>query len=178
MILWKPITEWAVWIAIVAILYSQIGSFDKEIAEYAFGATGWPLALCVGTVLGATGQLAYQVLSRSGESAATDDAGSDAEAKLTGLRWLQRIAIFALPLLYLYLVPYVGFYLATPIFIVLLLLILEVKSPAAVVGVTVVVYGLVLFLFTRFFFVALPTGRITAFYDINNSIIGLARAGM
>ena len=175
---WKPIVEWAIWIVIAGIVYIQMGSFDKEIAEYAFGATGWPIALCIGVVLGASGQLANQLLSANADDVEHQDNDIPASSRLSHWRLIQRVAIFVLPLIYLFLVPYVGFYLATPVFVIALLLVLEVSAPLAIIGVTVVVYGLVLLLFTRFFFVALPTGRIAAFYDLNNAIIGLVRTGM
>ena len=74
--------------------------------------------------------------------------------------------------------PSIGFYVATPVFILGLLLLLEVTSPAALLLVTTVVYSLVLLIFTRFFFVALPVGGIQWFYDINNAIISIVRAGL
>jgi hypothetical protein len=53
-----------------------------------------------------------------------------------------------------------------------------VTSPAALLLVTTVVYSMVLLIFTRFFFVALPVGGIEWFYDINNAIISIVRTGV
>lgn len=183
-----PFVEWAIWIAVLAWVFWQTQRFDREIAQYAFGAAGWPRALCIAAALGATGQLIYRIAEiRRGrapvpestvpESAAPESAAPDGQRP--GL-WqsAKHLPIFIFPLIYLYLVPSVGFYVATPFFILGLLLILEVRSLRALLGVTCVVYGLVLLLFTRFFYVALPVGRIEAFYDINNAIIGIARYGM
>jgi hypothetical protein len=183
--LWKPLAEWLLWIVLALVVYSQTGAFDQEIAEYAFGAAGWPRALCIAVVVGATGQLGYRILSirRGGETEVADEVGADIDdaerpIRLKGWRLVQRLGIFVFPLLYLYVTPSLGFYVTTPVFILGLLLLLEVKSPIAIATVTVVVYGLVLLIFTRLFYVALPVGRIEAFYDVNNAIIGIARYGL
>ena len=183
-----PFVEWAIWIAVLAWVFWQTQRFDREIAQYAFGAAGWPRALCIAAALGATGQLIYRIAEiRRGRTAVPESAVPETAAPESAAPEGQRpglwqrakhLPIFIFPLIYLYLVPSVGFYVATPFFILGLLLILEVRSLKALLGVTCVVYGLVLLLFTRFFYVALPVGRIEAFYDINNAIIGIARYGM
>ena len=188
-----PVVEWAIWIAVLAWVFWQTQRFDREIAQYAFGAAGWPRALCIAAALGATGQLIYRIAeirrSRAAgpeaalpesavpETAAPEPAAPEGPRPALWQR-AKHLPIFIFPLIYLYLVPSVGFYVATPFFILGLLLILEVRSLRALIGVTCVIYGLVLLLFTRFFYVALPVGRIEAFYDINNAIIGIARYGM
>ena len=183
-----PVVEWAIWIAVLAWVFWQTQRFDREIAQYAFGAAGWPRALCIAAALGATGQLIYRIAEiRRGHAAGPESTVPETaapepaapEGQRPGL-WqrAKHLPIFIFPLIYLYLVPSVGFYVATPFFILGLLLILEVRSLRALLGVTCVIYGLVLLLFTRFFYVALPVGRIEAFYDINNAIIGIARYGM
>ena len=172
--------EWAIWIAVLTWVFWQTQRFDREIAQYAFGAAGWPRALCIAAALGATGQLIYRIAEiRRGHTGTPESATPAAEGKRPGLwQCAKHLPIFIFPLIYLYLVPSVGFYLATPFFILGLLLILEVRSPLTLLGVTSVIYSLVLLLFTRLFYVALPVGRIEAFYDINNAIIGIARYGM
>lgn len=180
--LWKPITEWTIWMVLGIVIYSLTGAFDQEIAEYAFGAAGWPRALCIAVFIGATGQLGYQVLgmSRGGDAPAADDAGAAVQqpARLSGWRVAQRLGIFVFPLIYLYVTPSIGFYVSTPVFILGVLLLLEVRSPVALATVTCVVYGLLLVVFTRFFYVALPVGQAPPFYDINNAIIVFARTGL
>ena len=166
--------EWAIWIGLAAFAWAQTGRFDEPIAEYRYGASGWVKGLCIAMALGATGQLALALTGRGGLVAETARRAERVPAR----RWAQRIGIFVLPLVYLYAMPTVGFYVATPVFIVLLLLLLEVWRPLTILAVTGVVYGLVLAIFTRFFYVALPTGSAPPFYDWNNAIIGFARWGM
>lgn len=171
--------EWLAWVSLAGLAYSQTGFFDQPIKEYAFGASGWPRVLCLAVIAGASGQLILQILARRrGDLPAGGEPGN-AIAKPAGIRNLaQRAGIFLLPLIYLYAMPSVGFYVATPVFVVCLLLLLEVRSPTAIATVTAVVCSLVLLVFTRLFFVALPTGSIEAFYAVNNAVISAVRTGM
>lgn len=90
---------------------------------------------------------------------------------------MHRLAIFCWPFVFLYITPKLGAYLSVPIFIVGLLLLLGVRKPKPIALVLIVVYGLTLLIFTRFFFVALPLGNEYLFYDINVAIIEFARIG-
>lgn len=175
----KPVLEWLFWLALAALVYSLTGRFDEPIAEYRFGASGWPRALCVALVIGATGQLIYKLSRKQASGNEPDSLDPEAEPQSLSLgAKLQRFGVFAAPFIYLYLTPQIGFYVSTPLIILAILLLLEVRSLKALAGVTFVVYGLVLLIFTRFFYVALPVGRIEAFYDLNNWIIVLVRTGM
>jgi hypothetical protein len=169
----KPLTEWLIWVAIAAFAYSQTMTFDKVIPDYPIGPTGWPRTIGWLIVAGATGQLLYNLLgAREAEVEAVQRRRDGA------LKIAQRLSVFLLPFVYLYLTPRIGFYVSTPVFIVALMLLLEVRSIVAIVGVTATVYGLILLIFTRFFFVALPNGNLDGFYELNNAIIGIARFGM
>ncbi|WP_026379230.1 tripartite tricarboxylate transporter TctB family protein [Afifella pfennigii] len=163
--------------AIAGLAYSQTRFFDEDIANFSFGATGWPRAICLLIALGATCQLVYKLAGR-GEEAEEPSSATGAATQDGGHRLAQRAAIFVLPFVYLYVTPLIGFYVATPVFIVALLLLLEVRSPLVIAGVTGIVYILILLIFTRFFYVALPNGRLDGFYEFNNAIIAIARTGL
>ena len=170
-----PFIEWAIWVGIAALAWAQTGRFNEEIAEYKYGASGWPKGLCIAMIVGATGQLLLRLV----QGPPADDDNKAAEARsLSAWRWIQRIGIFVLPLIYLYFMPTLGFYVSTPIFIAVLLILLEVKNPLTILTVVAIVYGLILALFTRFFYVALPTGSEPPFYDWNNAIIEFVRIGV
>ncbi|MCY4460849.1 MAG: tripartite tricarboxylate transporter TctB family protein [Albidovulum sp.] len=174
---WRSFAEMAVWLLICGIVYSQTGLFDREIPDYEFGATGWPRALCIAAAFGAVAQFCLQrIVARR----APENANAKSGAK-SGGDWrtlAQRAAVFVFPLLWLYLAPRVGFYISAPFFVAGMLLLMEVRSPVNLFAVTAAIYALVLLFFTRLFFVALPVGRIEAFYDVNVAIIGLARIGL
>ena len=185
----RAVLEWLAWTTIAGVAFLQVGNFNREIADYAFGADGWPLAICAAIVLGATLQLAFR-LSREYRSASrqtdgTDDAGLGSSpsggtggSSGTARPSLQFVAIFLLPFVYLFLVPRLGFYVMTPFFIVALLFLMQVRSLVTLVLVTASAYGIALLIFTRFFYVALPVGRIEPFYGINNAVIALTRTGL
>ncbi len=174
----KSVLEWLFWLLLAGTAYSLTGNFDTEIAEYKFGASGWPKVLCAALALGATAQLIYKLTRKAPEARETEETSQVSAPGLSLRAKLQRLGVFLAPFLYLYVMPEIGFYVATPLFILAVLLLLEVRSLKALVCVTLAVYGLVLLIFTRFFYVALPVGRIEAFYDMNNWIIGLVRIGM
>ncbi len=171
----KPLGEWLIWVAIAAFAYSQTRNFDKVIPDYPIGATGWPRAICWLIFAGATGQLLSKLLVGPEAEAETETVRQTQDG---ALKTAQRVAIFLLPFVYLYVTPKFGFYVATPFFVVALLLLLQVRSIVAIIGVTAVVYGLILLIFTRLFFVALPNGSLDGFYELNNAIVRIARIGM
>lgn len=169
-----PFLEWGIWVGIALLAWAQTGRFDEEIAEYRYGASGWPRGLCIAMIAGASGQLLLRLV----QGPARDNDEDTESQEMSFWRWIQRIGIFVLPLVYLWFMPTLGFYVSTPVFIAILLILLEVKNPLTILTVVAIVYGLVLALFTRFFYVALPTGSEPPFYDWNNAIIEFVRIGV
>ena len=90
----------------------------------------------------------------------------------------QKIAIFGLPLCYLWAMHRIGFFVATPLFILLYLYVLEVRNWRHLLGVIFIVLALIFFVFVRLFYVAVPVGAWEAFYSINNEIITYIRIGL
>jgi hypothetical protein len=172
----RPVLEWLFWIILVALYAQQTSFFDEVLQNYRLGATGWPRALCVVAVIGATGQLATRLLAiHRGTSAVLDSI--DGSVRKNWQQTAQNIAIFGFPFCFLYAVPSIGFYVAAPLFILGLLLLLGVRKPLTIALVVAIVYGLFLVIFTRFFYVALPVGSIPFFYDANVAIIEFTRYG-
>ena len=185
----RPVFEWLVWTAIVTVAFLQTGNFDREIADYAFGADGWPLAICTAIFIGATLQLAFRLQQNWRSSSGRVDGIAEASSSAKRLvkseddrgsikPSLQLASIFLLPFVYLVLTPRLGFYVTTPFFILGLLLLMQVRSLAALALVTASAYGIALLIFTRLFYVALPVGRVEPFYDINNAIVAFVRTGL
>ncbi|MFN3208183.1 MAG: tripartite tricarboxylate transporter TctB family protein [Roseovarius sp.] len=171
----RYLAEWAAWAILIGIYYQQTTYFQSHIENYDFGAASWPRVIALAALAGATFQLALQIHRlRSGQP--TD------EVERLGIRvparaWLHRSAIFLWPFVFLYLAPRIGAYVAVPVFVLGLLLLLGVRRIKPLILVVAVVYGLMLVIFTRYFYVALPIGAEGLFYNINVAIIEFARIG-
>lgn len=168
--------EWGLWVGLAAAAYWLTFDFDEPLGVYAFGASGWPRFILACILVGATLQLVVALVRRPAEDLPAppeDGAGAAQPASPVSLRLL---AIFGLPLVYLFLLPGAGFFVTTPLFVLAFLWILEVRRPPALIGVTAVVYGLVLLIFTRLFYVALPVGNWPGFYDANTWVVVAVRS--
>lgn len=178
------IFEFSFWAVVTIILWWQTSLFaDETIAEYAFGADGWVKIVLLGIMLGASGQLLIGVLAaRGGKPASTPAPKIHPKTYIAKLLHfnstrLQTALIFIAPLIYLFLMQRLGFFFLTPFFIIAYLWILEVRKWHYLLLVAAAVYGVVLLIFTRIFYVALPVGSWEIFYNINTSIITLVRLG-
>ena len=170
-------SEWLFWSVLALILWMQTGAFSEEIAEYKFGADGWPKMVIIGIVVGATGQAIIKLMDRS--ASAQDDNENDAKpAVMTWQKRVQQLAIFGMPLLYLWAMHRIGFFVASPLFIMAYLWVLEVRNWCHILGVTAIILALLFFVFVRLFYVAVPVGAWESFYAINNEIITYIRLGL
>lgn len=173
----RYIAEWFFWTLLVGLFYQQTTYFDKDIANYAFGATGWPRAVALGVFAVATLQLVMQIHAvRKG----LPIEGGDGDVQNTGVsaaQWVHRASIFLWPFVFLFITPVLGAYISIPIFIVGFLLLLGVRNPLTIFLVLFVVYGLTLLVFTRLFYVALPLGAESFFYELNVAIVEFVRSG-
>lgn len=169
--------EWALWIALALIAYNITYVFDKPLESYRYGATGWPRAVLIAIMAGATFQLLFKYF-RWEEDSEEEEATAETSSEDRLSQALGMVGIFAVPFIYLWLLPRTGFYLTTPFFIIAYMIVLNVRAWKPFVFVTAVVYGLILLIFTRLFYVALPVGSWQPFYDINNAIIVAVRTGV
>lgn len=172
--IYKLIGEWLFWCLVVALFWMQTGAFSETIAEYKFGADGWPKVVLLGLLAGATGQLAIGYFEYKNNP---DAIAEDTTPKRVISRQ-QQIAIFVIPLVYLWFMHRMGFFVVTPFFIAVYLRVLEVKNWRHLIGVSAAIYLFVMFVFVRLFYVALPVGAWEVFYAINNQIITIVRLGL
>lgn len=170
-----PLFEWALWVTGAGLAFRLSYAFDRPIGNYQYGATGWPRFVLIAIVVGASFQLLIRLRRNELFADLPAETQMPAAERASALRLL---AIFTLPLVYLWLLPRAGFYLSTPFFLLAYLAALDVRGWRAYLGVTLTVYGLILLVFTRLFYVALPVGNWPGFYDINNAIVVMARAGL
>lgn len=116
------------------------------------------------------------------ESAAALDKGGLHSAKLACaaiaigvFAWLMRKnkvgAILALPILFAAMLQDLGFYAIAPFFILGVMYLMGEKRVKWMVPITVLLYGLILFLFLNLLYVGLPTGNVSPFYDFGTWVV-------
>lgn len=174
--------EWGFWVALAVAAYWLTFDFDEPLDIYRFGASGWPRFILACIVVGATLQAAFGLLKEQREAGApildrevaTPPEGQPEAPERLRLSPML-FGIFALPLIYLVLLPRTGFFVTTPVFVMAFLWILQVRRVRLLIGVTATAYCLVLLIFVRLFYVALPVGNWPVFYDANNWIVVAVR---
>lgn len=164
--------ELAVWLVLAGGAYALSFRFDQPIGGYRFGAAGWPRAIAALILAVALVQFAVRFAgaqrAHPGEPAApfwSQFFAGGARANLTVA------AAFALPILYVLLLPRTGFYLTTPLFLIAYLYVLGERRWRHLIGVSLVIYALMVLVFTTVFYVALPVGNWPVFYDLNNWLL-------
>lgn len=171
----QPLGEAAVWIGIAAIawIYSyEFAGGGGEAMLFRWGAEAWPRAVIIGLTLCAICQCVVELRRATGRGNAEDDDGKskaryDFQA-ITGI-----VATFMLPLLYAFLLPRTGYYATTPFFIAAIMYTFGVRRPLHLIGTNILIYGIILLVFSKLLFVAMPTGYWPGFYDFSNWFIGL-----
>lgn len=159
--------ELAVWLSIGAFFYAYSVDFAGERGSFEFGPAAWPRAVVMLMITAALVQFALKVNRLRGPALKAAERRAEREAA----GWpdaARTLGMMAIPIAYVYVMPYVGFYVATPIFLVAYLAYLGERDWRRLLGVPLFVYVLVNLVFTKLFFVALPVGSLPVFYDISN----------
>ena len=161
--------ESAVWFSLVAVFYFYSFEFDREIEIYKFGATGWPRTVLAILILVMIGNLWHQARHGSaaqvGRVGVTDDEMENAEKSVGSL--INIIAFLLLPLVYAWSLKPVGFYSATPFFIAAVIILLGERRLQRVLGITLVIYSMLIGLFMMVLNAPLPQGTVSPFYDFS-----------
>ena len=170
--------EAAFWLGFALFAYAFSFSFEREIEIYRFGASGWPRVVILLLVVAALAQLAQSLL-RPEAPTETTEAGpgpSDDAAASGSSGYLIRVFLtLILPLAYASILDYTGFYVTTPVFLVLYLFVVGERRLKFLILVPLVIYLLLLLFFTKLLFVNLPVGNWHPFYDVSNWLLVLLR---
>ena len=161
--------EYAAWLAIAAFFYGYSFGFADERGTYRWGASSWPRTVVLILLLVATVQLLlrYRQVSLGGGASAPVGEGGRLDARQVA----SAAGMMAIPLAYVALLPYVGFYAATPVFLIGYLAYLGERRMGRLIGVPLFIYALINLVFTKIFFVALPVGNWPGFYDFSNWLL-------
>ena len=181
--------ETAIWLGIALGMWVYSGQFEADLEAYRYGPVSWPRAMFILMAVFAVGHFInrYAEIRRSknlGEGGAADpqaetkaDAGRGRVTGQTAAKdattWISIGATFALPLIYLWLLPRMGFFVTTPFFIAFYMLAFRERDWRYIIGVSIGIYLVILLIFSKLLYVPLPTGNWPGFYDISNAILVL-----
>lgn len=167
--------EFAAWMAIAAFFYGFSFEFADTMGAFQWGAAAWPRGVVLILVVTAVVHLLIRMHALKRAQAITDPQALEERAGIDPAAALRAAGMIAIPLLYVVLLPHIGFYIGTPLFLIAYLAYLGERRPVRLIGVPVFIYLLVNLVFTKLFFVALPVGNWPGFYDISNWLLVLIR---
>jgi hypothetical protein len=166
--------ETAIWLSIFVIFFAFSFTFNQPIEIYKFGATGWPRVILLLLLLATIGNFLY--LRKHGSAVQKGRVGiaddGDDGVDYSDMRNLAKLAgILLTPFLFAMLLKPVGFYFATPFFIVLVIMLFGERRWKRILGVTVLIYLILLGLFMVVLNAPLPQGNVSPFYDVSAFIL-------
>jgi len=176
----SEIFEGLVWITIACVAFVLTYKFNDPLAHYRYGASGWPRTLILGIVIFAVINALWSIFL-SGRQGASDPGEvplsdtSHSRSAIGAWVYVKRLGSFAVPLLYLFLMPRAGFYILTPLFIAGYMVLLGERRLVHLVGTTLLIYALSLLVFVKLLYVPLPVGNWPGFYDINSFFVALIK---
>ncbi len=175
-----PILEGVIWLAIASAAYALTYEFDEPLDQYLYGATGWPRVLIAAMAIFAAVQATANIIKchrRRGTDRveAPSSHGSSGGAETGTLIIIKRLGTFAAPLVYLFLMPRIGYYIITPIFLAGYMMLLGERRLIHLIGTTLMIFALTMVVFTKLLFVPLPIGNWPGFYEINNLFLSLIK---
>ena len=170
------LVETAVWLAICVIFFGYSFEFNRPIEIYKFGATGWPRMVLLLLLLATIGNLYYMKnhgsAMQKGRVGIADD-GSPA-TDYSNLGMVGRVlGVLGTPIVFAALLKPVGFYFATAFFIALIIMLFGERRIKWVLGITALIYAILLFLFMVVLNAPLPQGNMSPFYDYSAFILTL-----
>jgi len=161
--------ELVVWLLIAGVFYGLTFRFaDASGTTFAWGPAAWPRAALL--IMAVVAVANYLTLRPVGEAARTRNHASRSWRDL-----LNTTGLFVIPLVYVWLLPRMGFYVATLIFVPVYMRYLGERRWRLIAGVTVLLFALVNLVFTRIFYAGLPTGNWPGFYEASNWFVTLIR---
>lgn len=175
----STISEAGIWAVITGVAFGLTFRFNEPLEQYRYGAAGWPRVVIAGIALFALIQAIWSLFHRGGRGRIMGEVEEQisqlpSEARGISVR-LKRLATFAVPLLYLFLLPRMGFYILTPLLVAGYMMLLGERRLVHLVGTTLFIYALTILIFLKLLFVPLPVGNWPGFYDINSVFVSLIK---
>ncbi len=176
----NPVIEGIFWVAFSFVAYLLTYQFDEKLDQYRYGATGWPRVLIVALAAFAIVQTTLSILKYRGKRGTgqieTQSSDGSSGGPATGIQvGLKRLGIFVVPLAYLFLMPRIGYYIITPIFLAGYMVLLGERRLFHLIGTTLMIFALTMVVFTKLLFVPLPIGNWPGFYEMNSLFLSLIK---
>lgn len=163
---WLLTLETAFWIGLAAGAWLLSFEFAGKDMLFRWGAEFWPRL--VASLIVILSVLQFVLRYRSLRVSTTASASRPFPAIAHGQA--ARMAItFLFPLVYAFLMPRMGYYLLTLVFIPVMMLIFGVRRPVHLFGTAAAIYVAFILVFSKFLAVPLPTGYWPGFYELNTS---------
>jgi hypothetical protein len=168
-----------IWLTLSILAYSLTFTFDDPLVTYRYGAASWPRTIILAIVVFALIEAISNFLAfRKNAPPKTTgmEGGKDEETEKTvsGTKVnLKRLTTFAFPLVFLLMIPRMGYYVSAPFFIAGFMFLLGERRTFHLVVTTFLIYAVTLLVFTKLLFVPLPEGTWPGFYEISSWILRL-----
>lgn len=171
----RLVAEAGAWLALAAAAWWLTFEFSEPLQTYRFGAASWPRTLILLLAGVALCQLAAGLgwLGRRRAVPPPPSPVAGPGGGATVATHLRRAAAFALPLAYVFLLPRAGYYATTPFFLAAYMALLGERRPRHLAATALGIYAIVLLVFTRLLYVALPVGSWPGFYDFSHWFLSL-----
>lgn len=166
--------EAGIWVLIAAIAFGYSFEFNQPIEIYKFGATAWPRIIILLLLVVTIGNLYHQYRNGSAVQegrvgvAETDESRTDYSNPAT---LAKIIAILFTPFLFAWLLKPVGMYSGAPIFIAIIIWLFGERRWKWILGITLLIYAILLGLFVVTLNAPLPQGNMSPFYDFSGFIL-------
>lgn len=163
------------WLVLAATFYGLSFDFaDQAGTTFEWGPAAWPRGAVVLTVLAA---VANYLANRpvGGRAAHGVETSADSTVWRSRSEMLSVACMVAIPLVYTWLIPRVGFYFATLLFLPTYMRFLGERRWWLIVVVSLSLFALVNLVFTVLFYAGLPTGRWTVFYEASAWFVNFIR---
>lgn len=170
--------ETAVWLVIAIGMWVYSYASDARTDLYAWGPMGWPRAVLLIIFVSAAASFALTLRQIRHATAPDEYVDSEiAEGGHTGLHAnLKIFGTFALPLLYLWLLPRTGYFVTTPFFLAGYMYVFGQRRKRHLIGTALAIHLVLILVFSKWLFVPLPTGNWPGFYDLSNALLVFLRS--
>ena len=181
----SPLMEFVWWLlfAVIAWFFS-VDFANENLAGYKWGPASWPRAILLMIVFAAGVQYLQKLLAAKSVANAQSEPAlqtKSSQAKSTPIAEQEPSSIarvwllFAVAMLYVLSMRYVGFYFSSLVFLVACLYIMGERRPLFLCLIPITIFLVINIIFTSLLYVPLPTGTLPGFYDFSNWFIILWR---